>query len=110
MNIINPNRVCPECGAGFIAHHGRQAFCSSAHKAAFEARNASRGKIVLPLLQVFRKGKRGRSEATAYAFSQICALADLWNEQDRLAGRRPDVVTDERRRNRWAAVDAIKAS
>lgn len=108
MGIINPKRTCPECGERFIAHHGRQRFCKPAHKSAFSARNRERGKMIVPLLQVWRTGRnRANGGAGKYAFSNICALIDLWNEEDRKAGRRPEVQVRDRISSGWTAVDSL---
>jgi len=103
--IVNAARTCPECGAGFTAHHGRQLFCTPGHQTAFHQRNARRGKVALPLLQVWRRGKNGRTEDTAYAFQQLCALADMWNAEDRTAGRRPDLTVTTKRLSLWNFAD-----
>jgi ribosomal protein S27AE len=104
--IVAPNRICPECGQRFKAHHGRQRFCETAHKTAFHARNRDRGKVAIPLVQIWRLGKNGKTAERSYAFSQLCALTDLWNEEDRNAGRRPDLVVKAKMRAGWIAADA----
>lgn len=98
-------RKCPECGDDFIATNPAQGFCATGHQKAFHIRNATRGKIALPLVQAWRLGKNGRTEDRAFAFSQLCALADTWNREDRTAGRRPDIIVMRKRKSNWSAAD-----
>jgi hypothetical protein len=98
-------RRCPECGEAFTARNPAQGFCCTDHQKRFHMIEAQRGKIATPLLQVWRKGKNGRSEDTAYALSQLSALADKWNAQDRAAGRRADIIVSRKRREKWSAAD-----
>lgn len=105
MNVANPLRVCPECGKRFTAHHGRQAFCEGAHQRAFHDRNSSRGKVALPLLQVWRQGKRGATDDTRYALQELSALADQWNAEDKAAGRQPALIVTGKRTAHWRAAD-----
>lgn len=106
MNIAAPNRTCPECGVAFKATHGRQAFCLPQHKETFHNRQSKRGKVAISLVQVWRAGKnrKGGEDAT-FAFREVCALADRWNQEDKAAGRRPDLVVTRKRRNGWSGVD-----
>lgn len=104
---MTATRTCPECGARFQPTNGRQRFCTSAHKQAFEVLNGQRGRLAMSLVQVWRQGKNGKTEDTAYAFAQLCALADEWNKQDKAAGRNPALVVAEKRRQGWAAQDAF---
>lgn len=105
MNIVSPRRICPECGEPFTATHGRQAFCTPAHKETFHNRQHKRGGVAMSLLQVWRQGKRKGGENATYALRELCNLADRWNAEDKAAGRRPDVVVTTKRRGGWAAVD-----
>lgn len=110
MNIAAPNRRCPECGEPFRATHGRQAFCSTAHKETFHNRKQKRGKVVMSLAQVWRAGKNGKGGDNArYAFAEMCALLDKWNAEDKAAGRRPDIEVSSRRANMWSASDLAVA-
>lgn len=110
MNINRPMRVCPECGDRFRATHGRARFCTTAHKVAFHGRNRDRGKMIVPMLQVWRRGRsKANAPASKYAFAQVCALIDLWNEEDAKAGRRPDVAVHDRREAGWSAIDSLDA-
>jgi hypothetical protein len=101
------SRVCPECGepfpVGFRQH--RLVFCSTSHKNAFHKRQSNRGKIMLSLAQTWRAGKRKGSDASRFAFSEMCALLDGWNRADKAAGRRPDVMVRNRRAAGWSAAD-----
>jgi hypothetical protein len=107
---VNPRRICPECSEHFIAHHGRMRFCTPAHQAAFHERNKTRGKMLLPFVLVWRGGRGGGGQGTSdeakYAFAQVCALADIYNAEDRAAGRKPSLIVADRRRAGWAAADA----
>lgn len=101
------NAVCPECGVAFKATHHLRVFCCSRHQIAYHVRSAQRGKVLLPLAQVWRTGKRGKTEARAYAFGEVCALLDQWAAEDKAAGRRPDVLVDIKHRTGWRAVDLV---
>lgn len=103
----NAERTCPECGAAFTAHHGRQVFCTAAHKAAFDARNKARGMLAVPLIQTWRKGRHRRNPDGVFAFGELCALGDAWNAEDAAAGRQPAIVTAGRRARGWKAVDSV---
>jgi hypothetical protein len=98
-------RVCPQCSAQFETSSGRKVFCTPAHKEAFFAINRARGVTLLPFVQVWRYGKSGRTEDTAYAFQQMAKLADKWNAEDRAAGRKPDMIVSSKRKDLWSAVD-----
>lgn len=82
-----------------------QAFCCPAHRQRFHHLNAARGQVVVPFLQIARNGKNGRTAETAYAFSQMSALGDLWNAEDRDAGRRPDLVVRAKFDAKWSWAD-----
>lgn len=98
--------LCPECGEAFDRKHGNQDFCSPAHRQAFHHRNAARGQVIIPFLQVMRRGKkRGDDPNASYAFAELCALADVWNAQDRAAGRRPDLAVASKKAACWSAAD-----
>lgn len=107
MNILAPNRICPECSAPFKATHGRQAFCTGAHQRAFHDRDRVRGLALVPLLQAWRaaRGRGKASEIGKYAFAQLCALTDIYNAEDKAAGRNPSHLIATRRREGWAAAD-----
>lgn len=98
-------RVCPECGVSFAPHHVAQAFCTPVHKTAFHNRNMKRGQVLLPLAQIYRQGKRGRTEDRAYAFGEMCRLLDAWNAEDAKAGRSPESVVARKRAAGWTAAD-----
>ncbi len=93
--------VCPECGEVFQSTHHRQAFCTPAHKAAFQDRDRVRGRQMAQLVLAWRMGRnvkikkgeepskvqaRKRSAAKS-AFSELCRLADKFNAEDVAAGR-----------------------
>ena len=100
-------RICPECGETFIATHGRQVFCETAHKEAFHHVMKMRGKIAMPFVLVWRAGKRGRTDATAYALSELSRLADGWNTEDAVRGRRPELIVKAKNREMWRAGDHL---
>ena len=104
-NVLNPNRICPECGVEFVATHGRQVFCQRMHKSAFEALQHSRGLVMGPLLIAWRMGKRGASENSSYALRELTSMIDAWMREDREAGRRSDIVVTEKRLKGWRACD-----
>lgn len=107
MKIANPNRICPQCGVAFVATHGRQGFCTGEHQKAFHETNKVRGQLALPLLQSWRLSKNGSNDDRRFAFAQLCALADIWNAEDKEAGRRPELIVRARRLDGWAAADTI---
>lgn len=100
-------RTCAECGQPFKCAPGPKKFCTNEHRRAFDNRSRARGYLAVPLLQVWRKGKRGRTDDTAYAFQQLARLADLWNEEDKAAGRRPDLVVNRRNQACWDATQTL---
>lgn len=93
--------TCPECGERFTRSHHRQGFCTPAHKQAFHARTQARGQTITTLVQAWRAARSTRDplakKAGKVAFSDLCALADRWNAEDRAAGRvpAPDVVIQQ---------------
>lgn len=97
--------ACPNCGASFISSRRSQTFCSPGCRTAFYDVQAIRGKVALPFLQTWRRGKRGTNEASTYAFAQLCALADKWNAEDAAAGRDAGLIVALKRATSWRAVD-----
>lgn len=102
---MEQTRICPECSATFKPTNGRQVFCTPVHKVAFHAVMRRRGQVAIPFLQVSRLGKNGRTDDTAYAFSQISALADQWNTEDKARGRQAVRVVAPKRELIWRAAD-----
>lgn len=96
---------CPNCGAGFTPGRRSQTFCKATCRTAFYDVQAIRGKVALPFLQTWRRGKRGASDASTYAFAQLCALADKWNAEDAAAGRDPAGIVRGKMDSAWRAVD-----
>lgn len=78
-------RTCAECGAKFTAGHQQAQFCSTAHKTAFHNRQKGRSSVVM-LAMAYRQ-KRGGKGTGAESFKEMCRLLDLFNEEDRKAGR-----------------------
>ena len=105
MAQFKTTRVCPHCGETFTTTHGRKAFCSTEHKQAFEALSRKRGQMAEPLLLAWRTGKRGASDDSRFALSQLSAMADLWAAEDKKSGRRSDVVVTTKRKAGWSSAD-----
>lgn len=78
-------RTCAECGDTFTAGHTGAQFCTPAHKNAFHNRQKGRASVVM-LAMAYRQ-KRGGKGTGATAFREMCRLLDLFNEEDRKAGR-----------------------
>lgn len=105
VQVSNPQRICPECGDEFTATHGRQVFCCTEHQDRFHTTMKVRGKVAMPFVMTWRMGKRGRTDATSYAMSELCALADQWAAEDKACGRRPDLIVSAKMREGWRAPD-----
>jgi ribosomal protein S27AE len=105
VSPTNAERICPECGVTFTATHGKQVFCEPVHKEAFHHTMKMRGKVAMPFVLVWRSGKRGRTDDTAYALSELSRLADMWNTEDAACGRRPDLIVSAKNREEWRAAD-----
>lgn len=101
----NAARICPECGEAFTATHGKQVFCSTAHKETFHHTMKMRGKVAMPFVLAWRSGKRGRTDNNAYGLAELSSLADRWNAEDRACGRRPELIVAAKRREQWRATD-----
>jgi ribosomal protein S27AE len=110
VKISNPLRTCPECGAAFTATHGRQTFCTTAHKQAFHNLMMTRGKALMPLALVWRSKRKPSTPDSRYAFQELCKLLDIHNAEDRAAGRRVDIIVAHKRAANWAAVDLTSQS
>lgn len=108
--IISPHRTCPECGAKFQATHGRQVFCSTEHKKAFEQVSRLRGQMAMPFILAWRQGKRGATDDSRYALNELSAMADRWAAEDKRVGRRSDVVVTNKRIGGWSAADMQEAA
>lgn len=78
-------RECPECGVKFTAGNIGAQFCTPAHKTAFHNRQKGRASVVM-LAMAYRQ-KRGGKGTGAECFKEMCRLLDLFNEEDRRAGR-----------------------
>lgn len=104
-NVLNPERVCPECGEPFTATHGRQVFCAPAHKATFNNLMKARGQIITALAQTWRTSKRGASDDTTYAFKEMCSYLDACNVEDARTGRNVGLIVSAKREACWRAAD-----
>lgn len=100
-------KICPECGADFIPHNGRQVFCSVEHKRAFHRLMANRGQALLPLALAWRDGSRGGCELAKWSRTQKDGLLGRWNREDREAGRNPALVAGIKRAAKWSYVDLV---
>jgi hypothetical protein len=101
-------RICPECGEAFVGGPDSR-FCTPAHRYAWRNRAGKRGMVAMPLVQAWRGGKsRKGDEVARYAFGELCALADLFNEEDRAAGRLPagDYLRPKMEAG-WRAIDLL---
>lgn len=78
-------RKCGECGEAFTANHVSSGFCCPAHKLAFHNRQKGRASVVI-IAMAYRQ-KRGGKGTGAEAFKEMCRLLDVFNEEDRKAGR-----------------------
>lgn len=90
--VISPTSgICQECGKTFAGKvsNGRAydaTFCSPRHKRDFHARNAERGRIIIPFALAWRTRRGGGATAKA-AFAEMNALLDMFAAEDRAAGR-----------------------
>lgn len=105
MTVARANRTCPECSVDFTPHHGRQRFCTDAHREHFYAICARRGKVAMPLMMAWRSAKRGASPDSTFAFRELCSALDQWSAADAKAGRKSGLVVAERREMGRRAVD-----
>jgi len=105
---------CAECGIEFDGRSSLKAgghdakFCCVAHKNTYRNRHLKRGAVAIPLLLAWRGAKSKRGDATgAYAFGELCRLADEWNAEDRAAGREAgyDYIRTGKLRDGWSATD-----
>lgn len=80
-------RTCAECGEAFKGPRDAR-FCTTAHRNAYHNRAMKRGKVAMPLVLAWRNGKnKSGREVGSWAFRELCAAADMWNAEDRKAGR-----------------------
>lgn len=100
------SHTCPECLASF-AGDVTAVFCTPAHKQAFHNRAMKRGKVLVPMLLAWRAAKSKRKDPVgAWAFGEICWMADMWNAEDRAAGRMAaGTYLLPKHRSGWSAVD-----
>lgn len=86
-------RRCPECLAVVdTSKNYRALFCSDAHRTAYHNRQTVRGRKLVPLVMAERITRSGycRDKATGILARQKSRqLMDLWNREDREAGRMP---------------------
>lgn len=87
MKAIRVPTVCPECGETFTpAGRGRQMFCTTPHRRAFNRRAQARGGTVALALQAWRQSRNSRKPTDKLtgkeALALICRLTDQWNAED----------------------------
>ena len=100
-------RICPECNQPFMGSLVAS-FCSAKHKQAFHTRSMKRGQMLTPLAMAWRGG-RGQKEISRRAYAEQCRLLDMWNAEDRAAGRMTMAEYTERKlKNGWTAANAIR--
>lgn len=97
--------ICPNCSADFTGTRVSQVFCTSRCRTDFYDVQAVRGKLAIPFVQTWRRGKHGGTGASTYAFAQLCALADKWNVEDRQVGRDPARLVGVKQAAQWRAAD-----
>lgn len=100
---------CPECGVppGHTSNGRPKVFCSLTCKRAFHNRNYQRGFASAGLIQAWR-ASRGKSDVARWAYREMAALADLWNREDRAAGRMSMAdYLEAKAKADWRAVDLI---
>ena len=89
----NGKRRCPEClGPVDTSADWRKMFCSNEHRTAYHNRQTVRGRKLVPLVMAERITRSGycRDKATGILARQKSRqLMDLWNREDREAGRMP---------------------
>lgn len=100
-----PSRHCADCGKSFEPTRHWAQFCCLACQTHFHDVMAKRGKVAIPLLLAMRSGKRGRTDDSAYAFQQLCALADMWIAEDALQSRDAMKIVRRKRKEGWVAAD-----
>jgi endogenous inhibitor of DNA gyrase (YacG/DUF329 family) len=81
-------RHCPECGTLIPSNlKGRdREFCKEACKQVFRNRLAVRGKAIAALAQAWRID-RGSGDVAKQCFAELTSILDLFNSEDRDAGR-----------------------
>lgn len=99
--------LCPECGQAFTpTKPGRQAFCCVEHKTRFHNVMKARGQVVLPLLLARSMGRHSKGDQLGgYCRRNADALIARWNQDDKKAGRRPDLVARTKMDMAWSSVD-----
>jgi hypothetical protein len=89
----NGKRRCPECLAAVdTSKDWRKLFCSNEHRTAYHNRQTVRGRKLVPLVMAERITRSGycRDKVTGILARQKSRhLMDLWNREDREAGRMP---------------------
>lgn len=85
--------VCPECSTRFGATHHAQAFCTPAHKTAYNNRILGEGQRIVGMAKAWRAGRSVQDpvlrQAAKEAFSLMCRELDALNATDKAAGRVP---------------------
>lgn len=90
-----PKGVCAECGGRFPKNRPQQQFCCPAHKTAYQNRLAVQGRAVVAFAKAWRSGRNlgkgpeaeDQREVARQALSELCAILDSFNAEDKAAGR-----------------------
>lgn len=90
-------RICAECGTSFVPARPQQQFCESAHKIAFQNRAAAEGRAVIALAKAWRASRNSAAnrELGSKCLSELAAILDLFNSDDRAAGRPSPMIYAE---------------
>lgn len=91
--VAGGGRLCAECGQPFTARRHDQLFCSGPCRFEDHNRAMKRGREAYRAMYHWRlgqgKGQRGSLIGT------ISAMAKLWVDEDRAAGRQPPPIPEE---------------
>lgn len=101
-------RICPECSQPFTPTREWQRFCTPVHRQHFERVMLARGKLREPFTSTaFRTRPRSAKERElrAYARQKVGELEAKFREEDRAAGRRPELVVAARKDTCWSVAD-----
>lgn len=101
---MTTTRTCPECGATFPGARNR-IFCTAAHREQFYNLMSKRGRVCLPLLSTWARGRRKSCETVTFALRELTTLEAQWGREDRACGRNPALLVDAKIASNWRAVD-----
>lgn len=81
--------ICPNCGGEVVRKSPKgppKTFCGSACQKEFQNRAAVEGRAIIALAKAWRCN-RGSGDVSKEAMKQLCSALDLFNADDRQAGR-----------------------